>query len=243
MVLINRKEDCSGCGACEQICPKCCIKLVSDSEGYLYPQVDIKNCVNCRLCEQVCPVKNPDKPHKPLNVYAAKNKDDIVRYNSSSGGIFTIIAEKVLAKGGIVFGVRFDKDYNVIFDHTVTTNDLENFRRSKYVQAKLGNAYKHVKTFLSQKRLVLFTGTPCQIAGLRHFLRKDYDNLILVDLICEGVPSPKVWNRYLSEEISRLCKKYSTQTLPLTKKNIAIENISFRDKIIGWKEFSFKIEI
>ena len=244
MIKLSRKEDCSGCGACEQACPHRCIDLVADNEGFWYPRVDTGKCTDCDLCEKVCPVINQDKERVPLKVYAAINKDESVRAKSASGGIFTIIAEEVLRQGGVVFGVRFDDDYNkVVFGHTESVDGLETFRRSKYVQAWVGRAYAEARDFLKQGRLVLFTGTPCQIAGLRHFLRKDYDNLLLVDLLCEGVPSPKVWRKYLNEEIARMREKNTVLPHPIPEKDVFIEDVSFRNKSLGWKKFSFALTL
>ena len=243
MIKLSRKEDCSGCGACEQACPHRCIDLLADNEGFWYPRVDIGKCTDCGLCEKVCPVINQDKEREPLKVYAAINKDEAVRAKSASGGIFTIIAEEVLIQGGVVFGVRFDDDYNVVFGHTENVEGLEAFRRSKYVQAWVGRAYSEARDFLREGRLVLFTGTPCQIAGLRHYLRKDYENLLLVDLLCEGVPSPKVWRKYLNEEIARMREKNTVLPHPIPEKDVFIEDVSFRNKSLGWKKYSFALTL
>lgn len=239
MIDITRKESCCGCGACEQICPQNCISLIADYEGFLYPSVNKKECTNCHLCEKVCPVLNQDSERFPLKVLAAYNMNDNVRSESSSGGIFSIVAEEVIKQNGIVFGVKFDKNWNVAFDHTDNINGIKPYRGSKYVQARIDNNYKLVKKYLEIGKLVLFTGTPCQIAGLRTFLRKDYDNLILMDLICEGVPSPKIWKRYLYEEIERQCNiRYK---IPF--KQVEIKSISFRNKDNGWDNFGFSFTL
>ena len=243
MIEILRREDCCGCSACEQICPKNCISLESDKEGYWYPQVDKEVCIDCKTCEQVCPVINQNKERKPLNVYAAINKDDEMRAKSASGGIFTIVAEKVIKLGGVVFGVKFDNDWNVIFGFTETIEGLNDFRRSKYVQAWLGDTYKEVREFLKKGRLVLFVGTPCQVAGLRKFLKKNYENILLMDLLCEGVPSPKVWKKYLKEELARQGEKNSVLSHSISGKDVLIKDISFRNKSLGWKKFSFALTL
>lgn len=243
MIILKRREDCCGCGACDQACPKQCISLEVDNEGYWYPHVDINLCINCGLCERVCPVKHIDEERTPLKVYAAVNKNESIRAKSSSGGIFTLIAQAVLDKGGVVFGVKFDKDWNVVFSYTENVDGLDEFRCSKYVQAWVGNAYKEVKSFLKKGRIVLFTGTPCQIAGLRHYLQKDYDNLLLTDLLCEGVPSPRVWKRYLNEEIALLREKKFSSPHPVSKNDVFVEGISFRNKRLGWKKFSFSLTL
>lgn len=243
MITLTRREDCCGCSACQQVCPQRCIDLKTDKEGYWYPYIDVTRCVDCNLCEKACPIRHQDEERIPLKVYAAINKDESVRAKSASGGIFTIIAEEVLKKGGVVFGVKFDKDWNVVFGYTETIDGLEAFRRSKYVQAWTGDAFKEVKEFLNKGRLVLFTGTPCHIAGLRHYLRKEYDNLLLMDLICEGVPSPKVWKKYLNEEIALLREKNSVLPHPISKKDVFVEDISFRNKKLGWKKYSFALTL
>lgn len=243
MIKIKRREDCCGCGACEQVCPKHSISLIPDNEGYWYPQVDTNTCIDCHLCEKACPVINQEQERIPIKVYAAINKDESIRSKSASGGIFTIVAEKVIEQGGVVFGVKFDDEWNVVFDYTETLEGLGAFRRSKYVQAWLGNTYSQVKDFLSKNRIVLFVGTPCQVAGLRRFLKKDYSNLLLMDLLCEGVPSPKVWKKYLEEEIARQGEKNSVLPHSISKKDVLIKDISFRNKSLGWKKYSFALTL
>lgn len=243
MINIASEKECCGCSACKQICPKHCIDLVANDEGYWYPQVDNQKCIDCGLCEKSCPVINQDEARIPLKVYAAKNKNEEIRGKSASGGIFSIVAESVLLQGGVVFGVEFDKEWNVVFGYTETIEGLSRFRRSKYVQAWVGDSYSQVRTFLKDGRLVLFTGTPCQIAGLRHFLKKDYDNLVLMDLICEGVPSPKVWQKYLNEEIARQCDKNTVLSHPISTKDVSVRDISFRNKSLGWKKYSFALTL
>lgn len=239
MISLSKREECCGCSACEQICPKHCISLLPDNEGFLYPIINEQMCIDCHRCEKVCPVINQDSIRRPQRVLAAYNIDETVRAKSSSGGIFTIVAEEVIKQNGIVFGVKFNEEWNVVFDYTDSTDGLEAFRGSKYVQAFVGDNYPKVQKFLEQGKLVLFSGTPCQVAGLRKFLNKEYDNLILMDLICEGVPSPKVWKRYLHEEINFLCKKH----YHIPEKDIVIQKISFRNKKYGWKNFALSIKL
>lgn len=241
MIKIEKKTDCCGCSACEQICPQNCISLKPDHEGYWYPLVNKERCIECHLCEKACPVINQYSEREPLDVYAAINKDEQIRSKSASGGIFTIVAEKVINRGGVVFGVKFDKEWNVIFGYTETIEGLEDFRRSKYVQAWVGDSYTKAHDFLKQDRLVLFVGTPCQIAGLKKYLRRDYENLLTMDLICEGVPSPKVWKKYLGEEIDIQGKNNIVSPHPICKKDVLIKDISFRNKSLGWKKYSFSL--
>ena len=243
MILITQKQDCCGCNACVQVCPKQCISMKEDREGFLYPEVNKDICVDCHLCEKICPILNQGMKREPLKVYAAINKDEKVRMQSSSGGIFTALAEHVIKLGGVVFGARFDEQWQVKHDYTETMEGLATFRGSKYVQSRIGNTFQEAEQFLKAGRKVLFSGTPCQIAGLLNFLRKEYDNLLTVDFICHGVPSPMVWRRYLKEEIARQCEKNSVLNYPISEKDVRVEDISFRNKRLGWKKFSFALTL
>ena len=244
MIDIKEKKNCCGCEACVQRCPKSCITMREDNEGFLYPEIDKDICIDCGLCEKVCPVINQAEERKPLAVYAAKHKDEQIRMASSSGGAFTAIAESVIDEGGVVFGAKFNQDWNVVHSYTETKEGLGAFRGSKYVQSRIGESYKEAESFLKAGRKVLFSGTPCQIAGLKRFLRKEYDNLLTVDFICHGVPSPGVWREYLKEETARQCsEKNSVLQRPIHERNAFIEGISFRDKRLGWKKFSFALAL
>lgn len=229
MIRILDNSQCCGCEACRNICPRQCILMKEDNEGFLYPEVNFSDCIDCGLCERVCPVLNPSKERIPVVVYAAKHYDDNIRLASSSGGVFTFIAEKVIDEGGVVFGARFNDQWGVIHDYVETKEKLSCFRGSKYVQSRIGDTYKQVLLFLQSGRKVLFTGTSCQIAGLKLFLRKEYDNLLTVDIICHGVPSPKVWKRYLNE-------------ITLID-GLQVTDISFRNKHKGWRDFSLKVDM
>lgn len=238
MINITNKESCCGCGACEQKCPKQCISMTEDNEGFLYPQVDLSICVKCGLCEKVCPIINQGEIKEPTHVYAAMNKDEEVRLKSSSGGIFTLLAEKIIQNGGVVFGAIFNDKWEVVHSYTETIEGLEILRESKYVQSCIGEAYKNVKIFLDAGRDVLFVGTPCQVNGLKLFLRKDLKKLLAVDFLCHGVPSPKVWRMYLDEMIRMKCGVGKNMvSLSLNE----ISGISFRDKASGWKKYGFKV--
>ena len=199
--------------------------MQADSEGFLYPVVNEADCIDCGLCEKVCHELHPYEQRKPLHVYAAINKDEDIRLKSSSGGIFYLLAEKTISEGGVVFGARFDEDWQVVIDYAETMEGVIPFMGSKYVQARTATAFKDAEAFLKQGRKVLFSGSPCQIAGLHHYLRKEYDNLTTVDFVCHGVPSPKVWQRYLDEVV--------------TSGKQAINDVKFRNKSNGWKKFNF----
>ena len=242
MIKIVNKQDCCGCSACVQRCPKHCITLKEDGEGFLYPHVNSDECIDCGLCEKVCPELHHGERHIPLEVYAAKNKDESIRMQSSSGGIFTLLAEKVIQEGGVVFGAAFDVNWEVMHTYAETMEGLVDFRGSKYMQSRIGTAYQDAEYFLKQGRKVLFSGSPCQIKGLKLFLRKNYDNLIAVDFICHGVPSPKVWREYMKETIARKSGKNSVLPYPIPCK-IGIDTVDFRSKSTGWKKFSFALTL
>lgn len=247
MIRISNKKDCCGCSACAEKCPKQCITLKEDSEGFLYPLINQSQCIDCGLCEKVCPVINQSEKRLPLHTYAAINTNEDIRLQSSSGGIFTLLAEEVLAEKGVVFGACFDENWEVKHDYTESMEGLAVFRGSKYVQSQMGDNYKRVRNFLKQGRKVLFSGTPCQIVGLKRFLQKEYEDLLTVDFICHGVPSPKVWSMYLDETCGKIIeqsgKNSAFSALSNGKERFYIEAISFRYKILGWKKFSFLLKL
>lgn len=227
MIDINIKKNCTGCHSCYNICPTKSIEMKYDKEGFLYPNVNKSKCTNCDLCNKVCPLINKNKEiyNHPI-AYSCINQDEKIRINSSSGGIFTVIATYVLENKGVVFGVKFDEDFNVVHDYIESIEDLYKFRGSKYTQSKIGTTYSEAKQFLNQGRIVLFTGTPCQIDGLKRFLGKEYNNLICQDIICHGVPSNYIWDYYKN----------------IRRKNRLISNINFRDKQFGWQKYSVRFD-
>lgn len=192
------KNICTGCGVCNNICPADAIKMRPDSEGFLCPEIIENLCVECGLCYNKCPAVNEDiyENYSDPDVYAAYAPDDI-RMKSSSGGIFTILAEYIINKGGYAAGVRWNEKFEAVFDIVNIKNDLAPMRGSKYVQSDTKFIYREIKKMLEKKRKVLFVGTPCQAAGLRHFLGKDYNDLYIVDILCHGSPSPKSFNEFL----------------------------------------------
>lgn len=245
MIKMTDKHNCCGCSACVQTCPKQCIAFEEDKEGFMYPVVDKDKCVDCHLCEKVCPVLNKADAKEPIEIFAAFNKDESIRLKSSSGGIFTILAEEVIRQGGVVFGARFDENWEVCHDYTVTVEGLEFFRGSKYVQSRIENSYRRAKEFLNKGQKVLFSGSPCQIAGLHRYLGKQYDNLLAVDFICHGVPSPKVWRKYLEEIIKNAYKGTAGKNIVSQSLKVMpeITGINFRDKRAGWKKYSFTVTL
>lgn len=225
MIFITDKLKCCGCGACANACPKGCISMQADEEGFLYPKVDDSRCIKCRLCEKVCPILNKPQSYSVLETYAAKHQSDKIKLKSSSGGMFSALAEIILRKGGVVFGASFDKAWQVVHNYAENLQDLDKLRRSKYVQSDIGKTYQQAKQFLEQNRTVLFTGTPCQIAGLRNYLGKEYKQLLTAEIFCHGVPSPAVWQKFLTED---------------TRKE-KIKEIDFRHKCFGWNTSFLKI--
>lgn len=226
MISIKDNKDCCGCSSCVQICPKKCITLRQDGEGFLYPSVDEASCIGCGKCEKACPMLHEAEKRKPEGTFAAVNPDEAVRLHSSSGGIFSLLSEYVIGRGGVVFGAAFNEKWEVVHGYSETLGGLAAFRGSKYVQSRIGTAYSDAERFLKDGRLVLFSGTPCQIAGLRRYLGKGYGNLLAVDFICHGVPSPGIFNEYLDVK-SRKGK---------------ITGVNFRDKAAGWKTYSVTFE-
>lgn len=227
MEKIIEKKYCCGCLSCVQKCPKNAIKIVVDSGGFKYPEINKDKCINCGLCRKCCPVLKDDKNHeKTTEAYACINKDKNTRLNSSSGGIFSLIATNILKKGGYVVGAVFNKSSEVVHKIINNLEELSNLYGSKYVQSDTNEIYRQVEDLLKKQKLVLFTGTPCQIAGLYSFLRKEYTNLITQDIICHGVPSPKLWSKYI--ELQK-------------EKNGHIKSINMRAKQNGWKNYNMQI--
>ena len=226
MIEITNKKDCCGCFACANICPKSCIEMLSDNEGFLYPKVYKDKCVDCGLCEKVCPIINkPKTAENKQTALAVINKDESIRLNSSSGGVFSLLASNIIENGGVVFGAALSEDCKSASHISAQTlQELELLRGSKYVQSKIGNTYKEVKTFLENGKKVLFSGTPCQVSGLYTFLGKEYENLFTCDFICHGVPSPLVWEKYVELREKKAASK--------TRRTF------FRHKKYGWKMYS-----
>lgn len=217
-------KDCCGCNACIQICPKECIGISYDEAGFAYPHINLDDCIDCRLCERVCPVINIIDNHIPIEQYAAYSQTRELRMRSSSGGIFSLLSEQVISKGGVVYGAGFNKDWSVSHSFCESVSGLQKYQGSKYVQSDLEDCYLSAKRFLQEDRDVLFSGTPCQISGLKLFLRKEYPNLITIEVGCHGVPSPKVWLDYISQ----------------IKATGSFIDFSFRDKSQGgWEKYSY----
>lgn len=227
MLPIDR---CSGCMACGAVCPKNCISQKESPDGFMYPSIDSAQCVNCKACEAVCPILKVAecKEANSTTAYASYTNNESTRLASSSGGCFYSIAKVVLEHNGFVFGAAFDDELSVRHICISSVDDLYKLQGSKYVQSDIGNCYSQVKSLLEANEYVLFSGTPCQIEGLLSFLKKDYDTLITVDIICHGVPSPKAWRAYVDWQKMR--------------NKADLITASFRDKTTGWKRFSMRLE-
>lgn len=222
------KSKCCGCSACEQICPVRCIKMKEDKEGFLYPEIDKERCIHCKKCERVCPIKYPNIKNKKTKTYVGYARNEKIRKKSSSGGIFSLLAESVLEQNGVVFGAAFDHHFRVHHIAVTTMEELKKLRGSKYLQSRIENTFCETKEYLNEGRIVLYSGTACQIEGLQKYLEKSYDNLLTVDVLCHGVPSPKIWKLYLEQ----LKEKYNSK----------IEKIHFRDKRNGWKQYAVRVQ-
>ena len=232
MIDIERKEDCCGCNACGDVCPKGCITFKEDIEGFWYPVVDETKCVDCGLCNKICPelnitnLKKNDYP-QPAHTIAAINKKMSVRWDSTSGGAFSALADAMYEEGGYVSGAIYNEDFSVRNFISNNPDDLKKLRSSKYLQSKAEGIYKEIRDLLRKGEKVLACGTPCQMAALRSFLRKDYENLIIVDFICRGVNSPKVYRKYLDS----LERKFGGKVVYVKAKN----------KELGWRNLTRKV--
>lgn len=214
------KKDCNGCGVCELKCPKKCITMTEDFEGFLYPIIDKKSCINCKVCEKVCANFN-DGDSSKAKTYIAINKNEEERHNSSSGGMYYPIAKYVLNNNGVVFGVRYNENLLAIHDYAETLEDAKKFQGSKYMRSDLNNSYKRAEEFLKEGRYVLFTGTPCQCKGLKVYLKDDYQKLITCEIVCHANPSPKLFKNYVKSLEKIKGKK--------------VVNVLFRSKENGWR--------
>lgn len=231
MPILADKNQCTGCTACANICPKSCIEMKEDDEGFSYPVIDNSRCISCLACERVCPILN-NHTHKDeeTKAYAALSKNDETRLESSSGGIFSELAKLILQANGIVYGAKYDNDFKVIHTGIEDIESLKELRGAKYSQSDLSTIFQTVKKQLNNGRQVLFSGTPCQIGGLKAFLKKDYDNLYCIDFVCHGVPSPLVWKKYI---------EYRSQ---VDADNQVPEYINLRNKESGWSHYSYQVE-
>lgn len=226
-VGLMTEKNCTGCRACEQLCPVKCIKMTANNEGFLLPQVQEDVCIGCSVCVNNCPQNNKLKLNSIREVLCVKNKDDVSLSKSASGGVFPVLAEFVLENNGLVFGSTYDEEVNVLNIGIDNKDEIEKIQGSKYVQSDTKGTFTEAKIALDSGRMVLYTGTPCQIGGLKAFLRKDYDNLITAEIICHGVPSLKFFKAFLEY----LNNKYGRK----------ITGIDFRCKDRGWGNAVYRL--
>ncbi|MDP4118242.1 MAG: Coenzyme F420 hydrogenase/dehydrogenase, beta subunit C-terminal domain [Bacillota bacterium] len=231
MINITDRTKCCGCYACLNVCPSECIEMKLDSEGFRYPVINKEKCIKCNACERVCPMlggaDNVQTQRKGMKSVACYDKDKESLKKSASGGIGYLISSYIISTGGTVFGVKGNVMDKVVHDMATSQEGIEEFRNSKYLQSHVDDAYKKAKQQLNEGKLVFFTGTPCQIAGLYGYLGKDYENLLTADVICHGVPSEKVFFKYIKELEAEKGKKVVTM---------------YRDKSAGWKPVQFTYE-
>ena len=219
MIEILKKENCSGCSACASACPKNCIEMKGDEEGFRYPLVDKDKCINCHVCEKVCPIVNLTQTNNKPIAFLTRTKDSSILEKATSGGIFTTIAKNVVESGGVAYGAVYDENFKVVHTRVTDSNKVILLAGSKYVQSDMHDVFSKVKADLEEGNHVAFCGTPCQVAGLKSYLGREYDTLLLVDLICHGVPSPKLWEKY---------------TEYLQTKKGKLKRVNFRSKHLGY---------
>ena len=228
---VIKKSECCGCFGCLNSCPKNCIQMKDDNEGFWYPEVDYFRCIKCNLCIKNCPALNIHNKNedvlKEVEVIAAYSKDEVLRLDSTSGGIFSEIAKYFIKEKGIVYGAIYNQEHLVEHYRGTTVEDIDKLRQSKYLQSNIGDIYRKVKEDLINKKKVLFVGTPCHIAALNNYLSKNYDNLTTIDFLCRGINSPEAYKQYLKN----LEKKYFSK----------IKRVIFKNKTYGWHRFSTKI--
>lgn len=229
-MLNIEKENCCGCSACIHACPKHCISFETDEEGFAYPEIERSSCVQCGLCKKVCPFQIGGSAKRFIpEAYGIKALDSNILKESSSGGAFTLLAEKIIEKKGIVYGAAMKFDMKGT--HHIRVSSLQNLyllRGSKYLQSEMGDCFKMVKEDLDHGRVVLFSGVPCQINGLRLYLNKSYDKLFCLEIICHGVPSPLLWRKY----VQQIETQYKSKVL----------KVNFRNKKFGWNQFGLSFD-
>ncbi len=230
MIQITDRANCTGCTACMNSCPKNAITMQFDGSGHTYPAVDATTCNNCHLCESVCPCLHrellpTDRGSNSLVVKAVYNRDESIRLRSTSGGIFTELARYVIGIGGVVCAVRFDENYHIVHDFFDIMDEIDHYRGSKYAQSDLQYTFRQVQEQLLV-RPVLFVGSPCQVAGLKFFLRKEYSNLYTCDFICMSIASSQIWDDYIT----------------LRNRDKSISRVFFKDKRSGWHQWQMLIQ-
>lgn len=225
--VLSEKEECCGCSACYNICPVQAIEMKPDEEGFLYPIISEKKCIGCGRCKKVCPIIHKPEKFSLKLAYGCYAKKWEEQMSSSSGGVFSVLARRILLEKGVVCGAAYDKNQMVFHLIIDSEEELYKLKETKYVQSQINKIYVDIKKYLMQNKTVLFSGTPCQVAGLKGFLEKEYDNLICIDLICHGVPSPEVWKRYLE----------------FVSNKREIEKVTFRNKSQGMNKITLDYQL
>lgn len=220
---------CCGCGACAAVCPKKAIVMEKDEHGFLYPAVDDEKCINCGICLKHCPVADIGTAENLNRAYYGWAKDMQLRQKSSSGGVFSLLAENVLAEGGVVFGAAFQKEDKSVYYKSTDDVPLDALRRSKYTESQTGDIFPQIKHHLDAGRKVMFCGTPCHAAGLKAYLQKDYADLLVCDFVCGGAASPSFFKNHLDAMES--------------KYKFKIDKVNFRDKKYGWKRMTLTVSL
>lgn len=218
--LYNKNDECCACGACVNICPKNAVSMKEDKYGFLFPSIDEKLCIDCNMCKKVCAYQNISETNTPLKTWAAVSKDKQKLEKSASGGVFYTLANEIIRQGGCAVGAGFDSEFNLNHITARNSEELKKLQGSKYTQSNTNLIFRDIKKMLNSGERVIFSGCPCQVAGLKAYLGKDYENLFTIDLICHGVPSNRALKDYL--------KAFEN------KKNISVKDFYFRDKSIGW---------
>ena len=227
MKKLTEITKCYGCTACMNICPKKCISMQTNEKGFKYPVIDKEKCIDCGLCHKICPANNTVvKDNACKIVYAAKHKDISVIKQSTSGGVFTALSDYVLNEKGVIYGTKLSEEMKVTYTRVTTKKERDNLRGSKYVQSDLKDTFSELKKDLENQKTVLFVGNPCYVAGLKSYLKKDYPNLILCDIVCHGVPSPLIFEEHIK----------------LINSKDKIKKYIFRDKSVGWRGTNVTIE-
>ena len=225
------KKQCTGCTSCANSCPKCSITMVRNAEGFSFPEIDSGSCVDCGACRSACPVLHGKKESRQNTIaYAAYTKNPKIRKESTSGGLFSELASEILNRGGAVYGAAYDENFRVVHQCIENSEALAALRGAKYAQSELGDCFSDIRKRLKNGQKVLFSGTPCQVAGLKAFLKKDDDNLFCVDLVCHGVPSPMVWESYVRYRAER----DSDGLMP--------ESVNLRCKDSGWSRYAYSVD-
>lgn len=227
--MLPEMAQCSGCGGCGAVCPQNCISMAADREGFRYPVIDEAKCIRCRLCEKVCPVLSVPQVSQHVAALAAQNADEAVRRGSSSGGVFSALAEDVIARGGSVCAATYDEHFEVRHVLIDSPESIAALRGAKYAQSQAEHCFPKIRERLASGQWVLFVGTPCQCAGLKAYLGREYEKLLVVDMVCHGVPSPRVWSQYLREQAQFAESK--------------LKSVDLRSKTTGWSRYAYSVKM